>query len=71
MIALKKYLFTFEWTDYNKSVNDYIKEWCKVHHISYRYNGHLKLEADVYHHNDYKTFDFEKISDETYGVMIK
>lgn len=65
------YLFTFEWTDYNKSVNDYIKEWCDENHIRYRYNGYFELEADVFHHNDYSKFEFERISGETYGVMIK
>lgn len=68
---MEKYLFTFEWTDLNKSANDYIKEWCKEHHISFRYNGYFELEADVYRHNDYVKFEFEKISGETYGVMIK
>lgn len=68
---MKKYLFTFEWTDNNKSVNDYIKKWCKEKHIAWRYNGHFELEADVYRHNDYKRFEFEKISDNLYGVMLK
>lgn len=70
-MKLTKYLFTFEWTDYNKSVNDYIIEWCEEHHIRFRYNGYFRLEADVFRVNDFKTFEFEKISGETYGVMIK
>lgn len=68
---MKKYLFTFEWLDWNKSLNDYIIEWCKKHHRSFRYNGFFQLEADVFGTNDYTKFDFEKISGETYGVMIK
>ena len=68
---MKKYLFTFEWTDYNKSVNDYIIEWCKEHNIQFRYNGYFRLVADVFRVNDFKTFGFEKISGETYGVMIQ
>lgn len=68
---MKKYLFTFEWSNGNKSANDYIIEWCKEHHISFRYNGYLNLEADVFHHNDYSGFKYEKISGDLYGVMLK
>lgn len=68
---MNTYLFTFEWADGNKSANDYIKEWCKEHHIAYRYNGYFELEADIYHHNDYSRFKYEKINGDLYGVMIK
>lgn len=68
---MKKYLFTFEWADYNKSANDYIIEWCQENRKSFRYNGYFELEADVFGTNDYSRFEFEKISGETYGVMIK
>jgi hypothetical protein len=65
------YLFTFEWTDTNKSANDYIREWCKEHNIRYRYNGFFQLEADVFRMNDYVQFEFFKIKDNLYGVEIK
>jgi hypothetical protein len=68
---MNKYLFTFEWADGNKSANDYIREWCEENHISYRYNGYFELKADVYRHNDYSQFKYEKISGDLYGVMIK
>ena len=68
---MKKYLFTFEWADGNKSANDYIRDWCEENHISFRYNGYFQLVADVFHLNDYTKFVYEHISGDLYGVMIK
>lgn len=68
---MEKYLFTFEWTDDNKSANDYIRDWCKEHHIQFRYNGFFQLVADVYHQNNYTEFCCEHVSGDLYGVMIK
>ena len=68
---MKKYLFTFEWADGNKSANDYIIEWCQENRRRFRYNGYYELEADVFGTNDYSKFEYEKISGETYGVMLK
>ena len=66
-----KYLFTFEWTDGNKSACDYIIEHCQENHINYRYNGYFELEADYFRTNNYASFEYEKISGDLYGVMIK
>lgn len=68
---MEQYLFTFEWTSGNKSRNDYIIQWCKEQHISWRYDGYFNLEADVFRTNTYLKFELSHISDNLYGVSVK
>lgn len=67
----KEYIFTFEWSDWNKSANDYIIEWCQENRRRFRYNEYFELVADVFCINDYSGFKYEKISGDLYGVMLK
>lgn len=39
-------LFTFQWTDENKSVNDYIRAWCRRHDVLYQYSDQ-RLELRI------------------------
>ena len=67
---MKEYLFTFEWTDGNKSANDYIRQWCKENHINFGYDLFQRLVANVHKRNCYSRFEYKKISDNLYGVRI-
>lgn len=31
------FLFSFQWTDENQSINDYVRRWCRRHDVEYRY----------------------------------
>ena len=33
------FLFSFQWTDENKCINDYVFSWCRQHDVEYRYKA--------------------------------
>lgn len=70
-IITKDYLFTFNWTEGNKSFNDYVVDWCQENHRRFRYNGYFDLVVDVFGTNNYSMLRCEKIGGDTYGVFIK
>lgn len=68
---MNEYLFTFDWTDGKKSLNDYIIDWLKENHISFRYDGYFILEADVFRTGQYSAFESTHISGTLYGVNVR
>lgn len=63
-----KYAFTVKWE--NGSMNDNIVKFLKAHNITYYYNHFGQLVADAYGIGKLFKFDYEKISDNTYGITI-
>lgn len=63
-----KYAFKIEWT--RGSINDNIVKFLKANNIDFYYI-HGQLVADVCKLGIYYKFDFEHISGNTYGIMIK
>ena len=64
-----KYAFTIEWT--SGSINDNIVKFLKANNIDFHYNHFFQLVADVFKLGIYYKFDYEKISGNTYGIIIK
>ena len=62
----KNYIFTFEWV--NGCVNDYIRKYLKENGINYFYQ-HQEIIADLYGAGEYFKFDYEHISNNTYGII--
>ena len=66
---MEKYAFTIEWT--KGSINDNIVKFLKANNIDFYYNHFFQLVADVFKLGIYYKFDYEKISGNTYGIIIK
>lgn len=66
---MEKYIFTIEWT--RGSINDNIVKFLKANNIDFYYNRFFQLVADVFKLDIYYKFDYEKISGNTYGIIIK
>ena len=66
---MKKYAFTIEWT--KSSFNNNIVKFLKANSIDYHYNHFFQLVADFYGNGKYFTFDYEQISGDIFGVMLK
>ena len=66
---MEKYVFKIEWT--SGSINDNIVKFLKANNIDFHYNHFFQLVADVFKLGIYYKFDYEKISGNTYGIIIK
>ena len=66
---MKKYAFTIEWE--NGSFNDNIVKFLKANNIDFHYNHFFQLVADFYGNGKYFTFDYEQISGDIFGVILK
>ena len=66
---MKKYAFTIEWT--KSSFNNNIVKFLKANNIDYHYNHFFQLVADFYGNGKYFTFDYEQISGDIFGVILK
>ena len=65
---MEKYIFTIEWT--RGSINDNIVKFLKANNIDFYYL-HAQPVADILGLGIYYKFDYEKISGNTYGIIIK
>ena len=63
-----KYAFKIEWT--SGSINDNIVKFLKANNIDFYYL-HGQPVADILGLGIYYKFDYEKISGNTYGIIIK
>ena len=66
---MKKYAFTIEWT--KSSFNNNIVKFLKANDIDFHYNHFFQLVADFYGNGKYFTFDYERISGDIFGVILK
>ena len=66
---MKKYAFTIEWT--KSSFNNNIVKFLKANDIDFHYNHFFQLVADFYGNGKYFTFDYEQISEDIFGVILK
>ena len=66
---MKKYAFTIEWT--KSSFNNNIVKFLKANNIDFHYNHFFQLVADFYGNGKYFTFDYEQISGDIFGVILK
>lgn len=66
---MKKYAFTIEWT--KSSFNNNIVKFLKANDIDFHYNHFFQLVADFYGNGKYFTFDYEQISGDIFGVILK
>ena len=66
---MEKYAFTIEWK--NGSFNDNIVKFLKANNIDFHYNHFFQLVADFYGNGKYFTFDYEQISGDIFGVILK
>ena len=66
---MKKYAFTIEWT--KSSFNNIIVKFLKANDIDFHYNHFFQLVADFYGNGKYFTFDYEQISGDIFGVILK
>lgn len=66
---MKKYVFTIEWT--KSSFNNNIVKFLKANDIDFHYNHFFQLVADFYGNGKYFTFDYEQISGDIFGVILK
>ena len=66
---MKKYAFTIEWT--KSSFNNNIVKFLKANNIDFHYNHFFQLVAAFYGNGKYFTFDYEQISGDIFGVILK
>lgn len=66
---MKKYAFTIEWI--KSSFNNNIVRFLKSNNIDFHYNHFFQLVADFYGNGKYFTFDYEQISGDIFGVILK
>ena len=66
---MKKYAFTIEWT--KSSFNNNIVKFLKANDIDFHYNHFFQLVSDFYGNGKYFTFDYEQISGDIFGVILK
>ena len=66
---MKKYAFTIEWT--KSSFNNNIVKFLKANDIDFHYNHFFQLVANFYGNGKYFTFDYEQISGDIFGVILK
>ena len=66
---MEKYAFTIEWK--NGSISDNIVKFLKANNIDFHYNHFFQLVADFYGNGKYFTFDYEQISGDIFGVILK
>ena len=66
---MKKYAFTIEWS--KGSINNNIVKFLKANNINFHYNYFFQLVADFYGNGEYFTFDYEQISGDIFGIILK
>ena len=66
---MTEYAFTIEWT--KSSFNNNIVKFLKANNIDFHYNHFFQLVADFYGNGKYFTFDYEQISGDIFGVILK